>query len=68
MINDRVERIGGNWSLGSSEGDHPAILVFKDRDTGAMLSDVVLERGTDSNVVHFIVEHIVWLGHLAGAL
>ena len=43
--------------------EHPAILVVKDRATGAIFSDVVPQKGVYPKVVDTVVDHIVWLGH-----
>ena len=43
--------------------EHPAILIMKDRATGAIFSDVVQEKGAQSKTVDTAVDHLVWLGH-----
>ena len=46
---------------GGDSIEHSAILVVKDRATGAIFSDVVPEKGVYPKVVDTAVDHVVWL-------
>ena len=54
---EKCDESGGDWT------ERSAILVMKDRATGAIFSDVVPEKGVYPKVVDTVVDHVVWLGH-----